>query len=147
VPPAAAAASLSWDLPTTTTKSLDDIYAPLGYVIDPSYAQIVVSASTFVNGDTPIEHAVISIKGKGFAGCQAIIYDTAGGVFTSQATGTGPLGLAIIVNLNAAELDFPGKWFSLYVTVNGVTQGFVPQIAAVKNAVTRIYYMVGGIET
>jgi hypothetical protein len=136
--------SLSWDVPVTTVKSLDDIYASLGYVIDPNFAQVIVSVSTaLISGDQPVANAVVSTTG---ASAQTILYDTIGGQFTDATTKTGPLGMAIIVNMNAAGLDYPGKWFPLYVTVNGVRQSTVPQFPAVKNAVSRVYFMQGGIE-
>jgi hypothetical protein len=143
VPPAAAAPSLSWDLPVTTFKSLDDIYASLGLVIDPSFAQVIVSASTGVNGDIPVQKAVVSTKG---ATAQTILYDTIGGTFTDTMTSTGPLGLAIIVNMNAVGLEYPGKWFPLYITVNGNTQSTVPQFPVVKDSVSRVYWVQGGLE-
>ena len=134
---------VDWDLPVTTFQSLDDTYAPLDLVIDPSFAQAIISVSTGVNGDVPVPGATITVRG---ATAQAVIYDTGTGAYSATAGKTGPLGLAIIVNMNAVGFEYPGKYVTLYVTIGGSLHPFQPEFPIVKNTVSRVYYIQGGLE-
>jgi hypothetical protein len=129
-----------WQLPVTSIESLDAIYASLGYVIDPSYAQVIISVVDYLHNYAPVPNAVISTKG---LSTQDLVYDTASG-FGTSSTGTGPNGMAIMVNAGAVGLEYPGKWFPIYVTINGGLQPGQLDFPVVKNAVTRVFYSVGG---
>jgi hypothetical protein len=140
VQPAASVPNLSWDLPATSIESLDPIYAALGYVIDPNYAQVIVTVVDYLNGNAPVPNAVFSTKD---LSAQDIVYDTPSG-FGASSKGTGSSGMAIMVNAGAAGLEYPGKWFPLYITINGGLQPGSLQFPVVKNAVTRVFYSIGG---
>jgi hypothetical protein len=127
-----------------TFQSLDDLYAPLYLVIDPAFAQVMVTVSTGVNGDLAVPDAKISTAPA--VGMQTVIYDTAAGGFSDTTGKTGPLGMGIMVNANAVGIDYPGKWFPLYVTIGGNVHPFQPPIPFVRGAVTRVYFIQGGLE-
>lgn len=123
-------------LPAMPKKPLETILASVSppIIIDPTKAQLVVTVhSSRFAGDIPIQKITVGPPNK----CEAVVYDTATGWTRDSTNGTGPLGTAIVANMDADP--FPGDEVSVTYDKGGsnTNTGHFP---VAQGAVTRVFY-------
>lgn len=122
---------LKWTLPAIRRDELLDIYAKAGVTLDESKAQVIMTLYTSpLQGNVPMAGASVSLQ----AQMDTVLYDQPGGGF-SQGGETGPLGMAILVNMDAGA--YPGKKYAFTFTWEGKTNSKLA-FYATNGAVARI---------
>jgi hypothetical protein len=115
------------------TAILSGLPTPL--TMNPAKAQLLITfMSCAARGGDPVSGSAVGLINSDY---ETVVYDgAAGGWVAKQSTGTGPNGVAIVVNLAAAA--FPGDHYRLAFTFEGITikdievpaaQGYVSRLA------------------